>query len=356
MSYPAALKKHIQDKMELRLFRFTLKPTREGIRFILIMLLVMLAAFNTANNLIYLIVAMMLSVLALSLAALWLNLRGLALDVEKPTEPVFAKRQTSLRASIQNGKKRLPAYSVKIKGPGREGSLFPFIPAGRSSKSTLKVLFPSRGLFRLAGFSLESSFPFIFFDLSVKTPLETGILVYPEMREVTIPRAWQGQAGSAQPTAGKTPEAEPHAIRQYQWGDDMRRISWKATARYGRLMMKDSHREGSRMVTLFLDGTGPPDAHAFEKAVSYTASLAEALLERDFSLRLVTSALTIPFGSGRQHLYRVLDHLAVVKEGDLSPEKIENDGETCFVLKSANSPLRALADSATGVFVYAEGL
>ena len=56
-----------------------MRPTKEGKRFLLATLLIAVAAFNTGNNLIFLILAMMLSMILLSVVILRYNLKGLTL-------------------------------------------------------------------------------------------------------------------------------------------------------------------------------------------------------------------------------------------------------------------------------------
>jgi hypothetical protein len=58
-----------------------MKLTREGKRFLLATILLTFAAFNTGNNLIYMILAMMFSIVIISAAALIINMKGLSLAV-----------------------------------------------------------------------------------------------------------------------------------------------------------------------------------------------------------------------------------------------------------------------------------
>jgi len=74
-----------------------METTREGRRFILAACLIGLAAFNTGNNLIYLIFSLMLSLAALSLLTLRINLSGISARVYLG-HPVFAGDRVSVRS------------------------------------------------------------------------------------------------------------------------------------------------------------------------------------------------------------------------------------------------------------------
>ncbi|MFJ7207588.1 DUF58 domain-containing protein [Streptomyces sp. NPDC098789] len=81
--------------------------------------------------------------------------------------------------------------------------------------------------------------------------------------------------------------------RGYRHGDDLRRVHWRSTARYGELMVRREEQPQRSRATVLLDtrrlayeGAGPDSA--FEWAVSGAASTLVHLLERGFSVRLLT--------------------------------------------------------------------
>ncbi|MER5976500.1 DUF58 domain-containing protein [Streptomyces sp. NPDC001857] len=81
--------------------------------------------------------------------------------------------------------------------------------------------------------------------------------------------------------------------REYRYGDDLRRVHWRSTARYGELMVRREEQPQRSRCTVLLDtrgaafrGAGPDSA--FEWAVSGCASVLVHMLERGFSVRLLT--------------------------------------------------------------------
>jgi hypothetical protein len=87
---------------------------------------------------------------------------------------------------------------------------------------------------------------------------------------------------------------EFHALRPYVPGDDIRRISWKASARSTDLIVKDTAPEGLRRCTVVLDldasgYTGDEGEAAFERAVSAAASVLTGAVQAGLLTRVVAT-------------------------------------------------------------------
>ncbi|MEV5428873.1 DUF58 domain-containing protein [Streptomyces sp. NPDC052701] len=92
--------------------------------------------------------------------------------------------------------------------------------------------------------------------------------------------------------------------RGYRYGDDLRRVHWRSTARHGELMVRREEQPQRARCTVLLDTRGiafegaGPDA-AFEWAVAGAASVLVHMLERGFSVRLLTdTGNTVPGEGG----------------------------------------------------------
>ncbi|WP_189039835.1 DUF58 domain-containing protein [Streptomyces daqingensis] len=86
--------------------------------------------------------------------------------------------------------------------------------------------------------------------------------------------------------------------RGYRHGDDLRRVHWRSTARYGELMVRREEQPQKARCTVLLDtrrdaytGTGPDSP--FEWAVSGAASVCLHLLEKGYAVRLLTDTGTM---------------------------------------------------------------
>jgi len=333
-----------------------MKLTREGKRFLLAAVLVAVAAINTGNNLIYLILSLMFSFLVLSYLILSLNLAMLVLEVSL-AGPVYAGEQVCIELQVHN-KKRIPVYSVIIEAAHESAPVYCGEISGYGVfKDRMTMVFRRRGLFGYRDFSVQSGFPFILFRKSVSVKISGQILVYPklldvrEMIEVIEGRQEEGMVA----VRGRGDEV--YALRAFQYGDDWRRIHWKASARQDGFLIREYAEYASQNITILLDNLLPNDDIHFETAVSAAASLVKEYLETGHSVRFIAVGKTIPFGSGQEHFRSILNALAVItqEEGDADLSGIWDEGFSIAIMKSSRSGRRAEAASADMV-IYADTL
>lgn len=333
-----------------------MKISREGKKFFIATALITLAALNTGNNLTYLILSMMLSLLLLSILILRVNIRGLVLGVSQ-YQPVFAGRPASIEVTLSN-KKRIPSYSIKVLMSGRVKAevYFPKISGSSDISRTVSLLYKRRGIYSYGDFFIESGFPFIFFSNRLPCMVKGEVIVYPEIKEIgEIAYEYAGEwHESALLRAGKGDEFA--MIREFSYGDDWRRIHWKASAKTSKFMVKEYATQEPRRLTIILDNLLPHDTESFEKAVSIGASISDRFLNDGFFVRLITCRKLIPFGRGREHLFKILCFLATIKGEDrwesLPPS--ESEGATILILNSEDSPLSRFAS--LGRVIYAKAL
>ena len=334
--------------------------SREGKRFILAAFLTALAAFNTGNNLIYLIFSMMLSILVISVVVLKMNLKGLALRVS-PEYPVFAEVPAVLEIVVTNNKRNLPSYSIKVSSPEAiaKEAYFPKISARSEALQTVRVVYKKRGVYGFGDFYLSSSFPFIFLTQKIVSAISEKVIVYPEIKEFDDSLPEPAKEGDALSYKGMRRGEEFSSIREFRYGDDRRKIHWKASAKTTRLMVTEYAAEEPKKLTVILDNLMPPDDRVFENAVSLAASLTDRFLREGFYVRLFTCRKVVPFGSGGVHLYKILDILAEIKghpswECPLSSEA-GTEGIMLLILCSEGSPLQRFASLSDRV-IYASAV
>src|SRR6267378_3344293 len=97
------------------------RVTRGGFLFILAVALIGSAAVASANNLLFLVVATMLSVLLMSGLVSRLGLAGLELDFALP-EHVSAGRAVAATLAVRNVKLWMPSFSVYVEGVAEDPS------------------------------------------------------------------------------------------------------------------------------------------------------------------------------------------------------------------------------------------
>jgi uncharacterized protein (DUF58 family) len=335
-----------------------MKLSREGKRFSLVTVLIAAAALNTGNNLIYLILSMMLSILVLSIVLLRINIKGLVLKVSQ-VQPVFANNAAYMDVTLSNKKRTIPSYSIKVSMPKstKGQAYFPKISGSSELSRTAAIVYKRRGIYRYGDFFIDSSFPFIFFSKRIMCKVDGEVLVYPEIKETDgiIPESTGEGYELSYSSIGTGDEFA--MIREYRYGDDWRRIQWKASAKTAKLLVTQYAAEEPKRLTVILDNLMPHYTESFERAISVAASITDRFLKEGFFVRLLTCKKVIPFGSGMEHLFKILDVLAVI-EGQNSwecPLSDELEGLIILVLNSEHSSLRRFINSSDMV-IYATAL
>src|ERR1700680_35217 len=105
--------------------------TRAGLAYVATLVVVLLAAFLSANNLLFLILAAMLSTLLVSGFISKLGLAGLELDLVLP-EHISARRKVRAGIRLKNLKTWIPSFSIHLEGAAESGLdstlYFPVVP------------------------------------------------------------------------------------------------------------------------------------------------------------------------------------------------------------------------------------
>jgi uncharacterized protein (DUF58 family) len=294
----------------------TIRPTREGWWYIGSSLAVGFAASNTGNNLLYLILAMMLSFMAISGVLSEQTMRGLRLERELPRR-LFAGAPASVRVWLVNRKRRLPSFALHLTegdpGGGRAASHFLLKVAPQGQEAWQYTLtFPRRGWHRLPGIRTLTRFPFGLFTKASRPILSDPVLVYPALRPLApgeIPAAlgsgWRQRERRGQGDGLRN-------LRPYRPGDDPRLLHWKTSARAGDLMVKELGEEDRPRVLLVVEDPAPrtPPARV-EANLSYASSLAAHAIRLGMQVRLVTAGGSTGYGQGDSHLDRMLERLAL---------------------------------------------
>jgi uncharacterized protein (DUF58 family) len=327
--------------------------TREGKRFLVALFLIAVAAANTGNNLIYLILSLMFSLLLLAFVILKLNLGGLSIGVSHEG-PLFAKEETSLRVLVRNGKRLFTSYSVNCVVPGAFAPVyFAAIPPAGSAEKEVQVKFERRGLYRYGDFQVLSGFPFVLLSRAGRIRVAGEALVYPALHDVEgmLRDAIGGENADVLSASGD----EMHSLREFRYGDDWRKIHWKASAKTGKLYAKEYADHESTRMTVVLDNLLPEGGQLFEIAVSLTGSFARYFIEKGYFVRVVSSQKIIPFGRGEEHLFKILDILAMIREEQEwdSPIQDGREGPLLTVLKSRG---RLNPYASVGGVAYAEDI
>lgn len=335
-------------RVEVANLDFPFEPTSGGGVFIVIIVVVGFAAWNTGNNLLFLVFSLLVSTLFVGWIAARASLRDLTVSARFP-DHIFAAEPAPVIVTLRNTKRVLPSFSILVEARGPTGEVvkrrkryakrllayFSYVPHRAAAEQRVEQLFPRRGHVLIDGFELSTRFPFGFFRRRRRLRARNvDIIVYPKPEvisdELHLLPMYAGRIPSLRRGAGH----DLFSMRDYQPQDDLRHIDWKATARSRRLTVREFTSEDERRITIMLDTRLPATSddelkERFERGVVQAASLLKHFIDERAEVRLVLGEEAGPFGSGMEQLYRCLRRLALVTpsaDGESNVDEFEIAG------------------------------
>src|ERR1700691_3421965 len=316
------------------------KLTREGMVYLGVVGILILASVNTGNNLLFMILACSLAGIVMSGVLSRAVLVGVEMKFDMP-EHVFAEQPVMAELELRSGKELWPSFSLRVVGKARKNLsneilttpvFFPYIPGLGSARQKVELNFPRRGSYKQDAFGIQTRFPFGFFEKTRTVESQLEILVYPRVEPTDqfyeVLPLLSGEMASNFRGRGH----ELHSLRDYLSSDSARFVDWKVSARAGRLMVREFAREDDRRVMLVLDlfigrpavTFGSADAAAddaaaaehaarFERAVSMAACIAWHFNELNAALQFRTPRFATPMAPSTEIIYDALRELATIQ-------------------------------------------
>jgi uncharacterized protein (DUF58 family) len=308
--------------VRLEILRFAIRTTItvEGLLFIVCLAVIGFAAWNTGNNLLYLILSAMMAFLIAANLIARVSLADVSVQLRFP-DHIYAGESANVSVTLLNHKRILPCYSVMIEALAEEGgkradaetekeddeaaenqsldsdqkkandsnaasrrprvlhsrvaqsrvaeslapllaigklAYFVLVPARQSGRKRIERLFDQRGRYPITGFRISTKFPAGFFKKWRRIDATGEIIVYPKPKPLDdFYHALPMLAGQVQSHARGSGD-DLYAIRRYQASDHMRNIDWKATAKSMQMMVREHTREDEWRLTIVFDTTAPP--------------------------------------------------------------------------------------------------
>ncbi len=359
-----------------------------GAVFLGLLTIVAFAAWNTGNNLLFLVLSFLISAFVVSFFVGHLCLNKLDVKMRFP-ETIFADEPTPILVSLNNRKFLFPTVSVVAEVRGQENEktflieevkkilpekwakrlmrppivkhildYFIYVPRRKTVENKTEHTFTKRGRFFIKDFELSTKFPFGFFRHRRRlSAQEVELIIFPKVEnietEITdlpleVGKLLTNKRGSGQDLL---------SLREYQPTDDFRRINWKATARTQHLTVSEFTAEDEKRVTIFFDtnlnfdkderkktlrqrieeeqrqGELSETSKRFEQGIIKTASLLAYFTDENADIRLIINDEKGNFGTGKTHLYENLRKLATIEpkfnEDELTSETEKNLVEIC---------------------------
>ena len=320
-----------------RVRRPRLKVTREGRYFLGITIGVGLAAINTGNNLLYLLLGVLLALILVSGIMSELALRGLTVRRRLPTRAQVG-RPHLVEIEVHNKKSRLPSYAIEVEDiraqqPADKRCFFLKVSPQSTQVAAYRRTPHRRGREQHVAFRVATRFPFGLFEKSRQIDVPGELIIYPAVHPVRLPppQARTRGAGAQLPTRGAGDDVL--GLRPYRDGDDPRQIHWRKTAAAGQPILREHAAEGAPDADLTLDDVSPLLAKSdtdeerrrwleqFEIRLRDVASRAVAHISRGDALVLHTTSGTRITGNPRVGSDSLLRFLAL-----LEPSKPKEPG------------------------------
>ncbi|MDQ3167480.1 MAG: DUF58 domain-containing protein [Chloroflexota bacterium] len=288
-------------------------------------------------------------VAVLVVAALWsvVSLGGIAVRRDLVADRAQVGDVLVERVTVWN-RSRLPKWWLEITDhsslPGHDASQAVRIgPLGERSWE-VRTRCGRRGAFRLGPLSVATSDPLGIFFRRRLLAIGHEVVIYPRLVDVSamLPPAGRLPRGATASRRLLAHSTSSSTVREYVAGDPMNRISWRTTARTGRLMTKEFESEASADLWLLVDLQRVGQAVGIENArgaamaieetiVSLAASLALDALTSGRAVGMICSggrATVIQPERGDRQRTRFLETLAVVAADGEMPlaERLVVDG------------------------------
>jgi uncharacterized protein (DUF58 family) len=327
--------------------------TRDGTIYFAAVLILVLAAVNTGNNLLFLILGCLLAGILISGVLSRVVLTGVELKFDLP-EHIFAEQPVLAELELRNEKEAWPSFSLLVVGgtkktPGEiltRPVFFPFILRRSAARQKVELRFPKRGVYRQDAFGIRTRFPFGFFEKTreINSPIE--MTVYPRVEPVDqfyeVLPLLSGEMASFYRGRGH----ELHSLREYRPTDSVRFVDWKVSAKSGRMMVREFAREDERRVMLVLDpfvgSVSAKVATRFERAISLTACVAWHFHEIHSVMQFCTDRFSTPMAPASEIIYDTLRELALIEpqtssEGGRFLDDLRNHHEIFKIVLTARA-------------------
>lgn len=316
-------------------FPRSLSITKEGKWYIAVLLAIGVGAINTGNNLLYLVVAVMLSFIVISGIMSESTLKGVTVSRKLPSR-AFKGAPAHVQMKVKNYKKILPSFSftiaeIPVNGLKPTDAYFLKLAEHGEAVKNIHYTFENRGQYVLEGVKIITRFPFGLFLKSKEELAPDELIIYPAINS-PLKRALitAGEPQGRGQTLKKGKGVELYNLRDYTVGDDARHIYWKSAARTRKLLLKEFEIENEKKVVVVFDNYTAADAVTFEHTVDEAASAVNHFINLGFSVGLKTLGAELQPKTGRTQLYAALKTLALI-----SPVESKAGGKCIVRVQSA---------------------
>jgi len=344
------------------------------------------AAYNAANNILFITLSLLLASLVLSGVLSWVNFRRIAWRL-RLAPPLRVGQEAMVTLGVRNAKRVVPTYGLWFdvvaraveNGPAAKAETT-FTARGidvraawnRAEEAEARerlflrsrldpgeqvgiewVFRPrKRGRIRVRLEDVGSRFPFGFLSKSIAVDAQVEALVWPapiEYRRFGVAANRRATGGERLARVGSG--SDLLSLRRYERGDSHGLIHWKASARMGHLLVRQLAAESTEQFAVWLrtDAAMWNRQEQFEVLVSFAATLVEDLFRSDKLSSVALDAEPPVFIRRLRDLEAFLDRVAL-----LEPTKAAAGGAAGATAQRANL-ITFAPDGPHGVAAWVHG-
>ena len=276
------------------------------------------------------------------LSLITLSLRRIPLELSRTVEPTSVIAGDDVVVTVRavgSGVGRSPAVSLEevVRQPPDDPRMarLPMraLAPGESEEAAYRLTTERRGVCTLEGMTVTRTDPCGLARRRRPGPGSTEFLVLPRVEQILPPLLRRDADEHAAITGPSLLGSEFASLRDYEPGDDLRKVHWPTSARRGTLVVRRDEQVRQPCCVVLLDvRVRVHDDQTLERAVTAAASILVAAAASGQRIRLcVTDGFDSTNGVGREHLRTLLGKLATVQADprDSTPDRLRRDAVVC---------------------------
>ncbi len=279
-------------------------PGKQGLAFLLVILLIWLLGTNYQNNLILAFAFFLVSIMLISTIHAFRNMLGVTFS---PVSLEYSAVGELAQFNVDIGSRYSSEHHSLLLVLENSEPVLANLGAGLNTQVTLGVLARDRGWLKMPRITVKSYFPFGFIRAWAYVQLEHRALIYPRSVACDIPPlgAAQGEYGNSYSSQQGD---EFHGFRAYQQGAPLSQVAWKQYARGAGLHLKDYRAHKSQQYWLDWQHISARDVELGLSQMSYWVN---QFTERNIEFGLLLPGEVVDMGCGDIHRLHALRALAL---------------------------------------------
>ncbi len=284
--------------------RVFILPTKPGLFFGFICLLMLIASLNFNNNMGLMLTFLLVGIAQVALYRVFFNLNNLVIK-QVSTQPVFTGQEAQFTLHLSS---KISKFDIFVQVDKKQNCLLE-IPAEETKPLIFSQTSTKRGWLEGGKIKLKTSYPFGLFYAWIWTRIDAKCLVYPKP-ENTPPPLPNHEFNEGNNKIVKKGD-DFHGLKAYQPGDSIRLIAWKRTAQTGELISREYQQTLGDKLLLDYDQVQLPNPE--DKLSRLTAWVISAYQQQlDYSLKI--PGFTSGYDCSSQHHLSCLKALALFGE------------------------------------------